>query len=107
VIVWVPAAVWLALTHRLARAAVLVVLCGAISGSIDNLLRPRLVGRDTKMPDLLILVSTLGGLGLFGAVGFIVGPLVAAVFLTLWEILAESRRPALISSEATTPRSDT
>jgi predicted PurR-regulated permease PerM len=99
VIVWVPAAVWLALTHRLVRAAVLVVLCGAISGSIDNLLRPRLVGRDTKMPDLLILVSTLGGLGLFGAVGFIVGPLIAALFLTMWEILAASHRPVRLPSE--------
>jgi len=93
-LVWVPAAIWLGLTGRVGQAVVLLVLCGAVSGSVDNLLRPRLVGRDTKMPDLLILVSTLGGLGFFGAVGFIVGPLVTALFLTLWQILGELYRPS-------------
>lgn len=92
-LVWVPAAIWLVVTGRVVQALVLAVICGAISGSVDNLLRPRLVGRDTRMPDLLILISTLGGLGFFGAVGFIVGPLVAALFLTLWEILGEQYRP--------------
>jgi predicted PurR-regulated permease PerM len=86
-LVWVPAAAWLALTGGPVRALVLVVLCGGVSGTIDNVLRPRFVGRDTRMPDLLVFVSTLGGLGLFGVVGFIVGPLVAALFLTLWEML--------------------
>ena len=95
-LVWVPAAIWLALTGRIAQAVVLAVICGAVSGSVDNVLRPRLVGRDTKMPDLLILISTLGGLGFFGAVGFIVGPLVAALFLTLWEILGEMYKPSPI-----------
>ncbi len=93
-LVWLPAAIWLALSGRLAYAGVLLVICGGVSGSIDNLLRPRLVGRDTKMPDLLILISTLGGLGLFGVAGLIVGPLVAALFLTMWEILGEVYRPA-------------
>ena len=92
-IVWVPAAVVLALTGRLWAALVLTVICGAIAGTVDNVLRPRLVGRDTQMPDLLILISTLGGIGFFGAPGFIVGPLVAAFFITLWEILAEAYRP--------------
>jgi predicted PurR-regulated permease PerM len=53
---------------------------------VDNVLRPRLVGKDTKMPDLLILLGTLGGLVLFGAAGIIVGPVVAALFITVWEI---------------------
>lgn len=91
-LVWVPAAIWLVLTGRIVQAIGLAVICGAVSGSVDNVLRPRLVGRDTRMPDLLILISTLGGLGFFGAVGFIVGPLVAALFLTLWEILGEQYR---------------
>jgi predicted PurR-regulated permease PerM len=100
-LVWVPAAIWLAVTGRMWQAIVLLVLCGAVSGSVDNVLRPRLVGRDTKMPDLLILVSTLGGLGFFGAVGFIVGPLVTALFLTLWQILGELYRPSpLIKPDA-------
>ncbi|RPJ81656.1 MAG: AI-2E family transporter, partial [Acidobacteria bacterium] len=92
-LVWVPAAIWLAMTQRFWQAVVLTAICAGLSGSVDNLLRPRLVGRDTKMPDLLILVSTLGGLSFFGAVGFIVGPLVAALFLTLWEILGMLYRP--------------
>ncbi len=93
-LVWVPAAVVLVLTGHSLRALVLVLICGGVSGTIDNVLRPRFVGRDTRMPDLLVFVSTLGGLGLFGAVGFIVGPLVAALFLTLWEMLSVLYRPA-------------
>jgi predicted PurR-regulated permease PerM len=96
-LVWVPAAAMLALTGRVGPALVLVAICGGVSGTIDNLLRPRLVGRDTEMPDLLILVSTLGGIGFFGATGFIVGPLVAAFFITLWQILAETyRKPPVV-----------
>ncbi len=91
-LVWVPAAVLLALTGSWGRALVLVTICGAVSGTVDNLLRPRFVGRGTEMPDLLILISTLGGIGFFGATGFIVGPLVAACCITLWEILAEAYR---------------
>jgi predicted PurR-regulated permease PerM len=92
-LVWVPASIWLVVTGRIGQAIVLAIICGAVSGSVDNLLRPRLVGRDTKMPDLLILISTLGGLGFFGAIGFVIGPLVAALFLTLWEILGQLYRP--------------
>ena len=92
-LIWVPAALLLVLTGRYVAAAALTAICAGISGSIDNVLRPRLVGRDTQMPDLLILISTLGGIGLFGAGGFIVGPLVAAFFITLWEIAAELYRP--------------
>ena len=55
-------------------------------GSVDNLLRPRLVGRDTKMHDLMILFSTLGGILAFGPVGFIIGPILAGLFVTSWEI---------------------
>jgi len=93
-LVWVPAAILLALTGRIGEAITLILICAGVSGSVDNLLRPRLVGRDTQMPDLVILISTLGGIGFFGAPGFIVGPLVAAFFITLWQILAQSYRPA-------------
>jgi predicted PurR-regulated permease PerM len=85
-LVWVPAAIGLAITGHWPQAIGLVAFCSIVVGSIDNLLRPRLVGRDTELHDLLILFSTLGGIGVFGAVGFIIGPIVAALFVTIWEI---------------------
>lgn len=64
----------------------LALFCGLVVGSVDNLLRPRLVGKDTEMHDLLILFSTLGGISMFGIIGFIIGPIIAALFVTIWEI---------------------
>lgn len=85
-IVWVPACLWLSFEGEQTTAIVVAIFCAVVVGSIDNLLRPRLVGRDTEMPDFLILLSTLGGITMFGAVGLIIGPVLAAVFLTLWEL---------------------
>lgn len=85
-IVWVPAAVFLFVTGSIGSGIFLVVFCGALVGSVDNLLRPRLVGKDTQMHDLLILFATMGGIYLFGLVGFIVGPILAALFVTVWDI---------------------
>jgi predicted PurR-regulated permease PerM len=62
----------------------------AVVGTADNLLRPALVGRDTQMSDLLIMLSTLGGLLLFGPVGLLIGPILAALFVTVWELYAEA-----------------
>ena len=59
-------------------------------GTIDNFLRPVLVGKDTKMPDLLVLLSTVGGIFMFGAVGFVIGPIVAALFLAVLRIYGET-----------------
>ncbi len=85
-LVWVPAVIYLFIISRTAAAIALGLWCLVVVGTVDNFLRPALVGRDTKMPDLMVLVSTLGGLFYFGAVGFIIGPVVAALFLTVWEI---------------------
>jgi predicted PurR-regulated permease PerM len=85
-LVWVPAVIFLFAVGRIGAAIALGIWCLAVVGTVDNFLRPMLIGRDTKMPDLLVLVSTLGGLFLFGAVGFIIGPVVAALFVTVWEI---------------------
>lgn len=82
-LVWIPGAVYLFVIGKTAAAIFLTAWCAAVVGSVDNLLRPRLVGQDTKMPDLLILLSTLGGLAFFGVIGFIVGPIVAALFMTV------------------------
>jgi len=89
-LVWVPAAIILAATGEVLQAVLLVLFCSLIVGSVDNLLRPRLVGRDTKMHDLTILFSTLGGLIVFGPVGFIVGPILAGLFVTLWEMFGKA-----------------
>ncbi|MEO8439097.1 MAG: AI-2E family transporter [Spartobacteria bacterium] len=85
-LVWVPAVIYLFITGQTLTATLLLAWCVAVVGTIDNVLRPRLVGKDAKMPDLLILIGTLGGLFLFGPIGFIVGPLVCGLFLTVWEI---------------------
>lgn len=85
-LVWVPAVIYLFITGETLTATLLLAWCAAAVGTIDNILRPTLVGKDAKMPDLLILVGTLGGLFLFGPIGFIVGPIVCGLFLTVWEI---------------------
>ncbi len=87
-LVWVPAAIILAAAGHWAKAVVLVLFCGLVVGSLDNFLRPRLVGKDTEMHDLLILFSTLGGISMFGLVGFMIGPILAALFVTIWDIYA-------------------
>jgi len=85
-LVWVPAAVILVVMGRVWQGIALGLFCGLVVGSIDNVLRPMLVGRDTQMHELLIFFSTLGGLLLFGAMGFILGPILAALFVTIWEM---------------------
>lgn len=85
-IVWIPVVIYLLVIGRWGTGLALFAWSAGVVGSIDNLLRPRLVGRDTQMPDLLILLSTLGGLIVFGATGFILGPIVAALFLTVWDL---------------------
>jgi predicted PurR-regulated permease PerM len=85
-LIWVPAVIYLFIIGQTLTATLLLVWCAVVVGTIDNLLRPKLVGKDAKMPDLLILVGTLGGLFLFGPIGFIIGPLVCGLFLTVWDI---------------------
>ncbi len=85
-LIWIPAAFWLAVQGYWVKAGILVVVCGLVVGSVDNLLRPRLVGKDTEMHDLLILFSTLGGISMFGIIGIIIGPIIAALFVTIWDI---------------------
>lgn len=88
-LIWIPAVIYLFLLGKVWAALGLLVWCAVVVSSIDNLLRPWLIGRDARMSDLLILLSTLGGIILFGAVGFIVGPIIAALFVTVWHIYGE------------------
>ena len=94
-LVWIPAVIWLLATGQIVAGVLVGLWCGLVVGTIDNFLRPRLVGRDARLPDLLILLSTFGGIYFFGAVGFILGPIVAALFVTVWEIFAVAFRDVL------------
>ena len=94
-LIWVPAVIYLIVTGQLLAGLLLFAWCAAVVGTIDNILRPILVGKDAKMPDLLILVGTLGGLFLFGPIGFIVGPIVCGLFLTVWEIYGATFKDVL------------
>ncbi|MFW5861557.1 MAG: AI-2E family transporter [Spirochaetota bacterium] len=94
-LIWVPAAIILAVSGAYVEAAGLTIFCALIVGSMDNFLRPRLVGRDTRMHDLFILLSTLGGISMFGVMGFIIGPITAALFVTAWDIYGETFRDFL------------
>jgi predicted PurR-regulated permease PerM len=94
-LVWVPAVIHLFVTGQTVAAVGLGLWCGVVVGLADNVLRPMLVGKDTQMSDLMILISTLGGLVLFGAAGILVGPLIAALFVTVWDIYAVTFRDYL------------
>jgi predicted PurR-regulated permease PerM len=94
-LVWVPAAIILMTSGEVWRGIALALFCALVVGSVDNVLRPRLVGQDTKMHELLIFFSTLGGLMFFGAMGFILGPILAALFVTAWEMFGITFRSAL------------
>ncbi len=99
-LVWIPAVVFLLAVGKPIAALLLTVWCAGLVGTVDNVLRPRLVGKDTKMPDLLILLGTLGGLVLFGAAGIIIGPIVAALFVTVWEIYGATFKDILPPTSA-------
>jgi predicted PurR-regulated permease PerM len=94
-LVWGPAAVWLMVQDQMIAGIVLGVFGFFIIMNIDNFLRPRLVGKDAKMSDLMVLISTLGGLTLFGAIGIILGPMIAALFSAVWHVYARAYAPLL------------
>ena len=98
-IIWLPALIILALTGDFTGVIVLAVLCGAVAGNLDNIVRPRLVGKDTEMHDLFVLFCTLGGITMFGLLGIIIGPIIAALFITIWEIYEDVFREFLPSVE--------
>lgn len=87
-IVWVPAAIFLFATDQLWQGLFIVGFFVIVIGLVDNILRPLLVGKDTKMPDYLILIATLGGMEIYGINGFVIGPLIAALFIACWNLLS-------------------
>ncbi|MCW2272226.1 putative inner membrane protein [compost metagenome] len=90
-IVWAPVAIYFLATGAVWQGVVLAAFGVFVIGLVDNLLRPMLVGKDTKMPDYLILISTLGGLAVFGLNGFVIGPLIAALFISSWAIFVSTK----------------
>lgn len=87
-IIWVPVVVYLFATSMLWKGTLLVLFFIVVIGLVDNILRPLLVGKDTSMPDYFILISTLGGIKIYGINGFIIGPLIAALFIACWNLLS-------------------
>jgi predicted PurR-regulated permease PerM len=90
-LIWVPVAIYFLLTGAIWQGVVLIAFGVFVIGLVDNLLRPVLVGRDTKIPDYVILISTLGGLVLFGLNGFVIGPVIAALFIASWDLFSSTK----------------
>lgn len=86
-LIWLPVAIYYLVTGMTVQGVVLLLYGVLVIGLVDNVLRPILVGKDTKMPDYVILISTLGGLSTFGLNGFVIGPLIAALFMAVWALL--------------------
>lgn len=85
-LIWGPVAIYLFAVGEWGEGLILTAFGFVVIGLVDNILRPILVGRDTKLPDYMVLLSTLGGIVLFGINGFVIGPLLAALFVAFWEI---------------------
>jgi predicted PurR-regulated permease PerM len=100
-LVWVPAVIYLFVAGQVFAAAALGAWCAIVVGTADNVLRPRFVGKDTQMPDLLVLLSTLGGLSLFGIAGIILGPMIATIFIAVWGLYQKSFADQLGESRTT------
>ncbi|HYC46919.1 MAG TPA: AI-2E family transporter [Burkholderiales bacterium] len=93
-LVWGPVAIYLLVTGAIWQGIVLIAYGVLVIGLVDNVLRPILVGKDTKMPDWVVLISTLGGMVIFGFNGFVIGPVIAAMFIAVWAVVGNSRAKA-------------
>jgi predicted PurR-regulated permease PerM len=93
-LIWIPVAVYLLVTGAIWQGMVLIAFGALVIGLVDNFLRPILVGKDTKMPDYVVLISTLGGIATFGLNGFVIGPVIAAMFIAAWDIFSAPREIA-------------
>ena len=85
-LVWAPVAIYLLATGAVWQGVALIVWGVVVIGLSDNVLRPILVGKDTKLPDYVVLITTLGGMSLFGINGFVIGPTIAAMFMACWAL---------------------
>jgi predicted PurR-regulated permease PerM len=91
-LVWLPVAIYFLATGAIWQGVGLILYGVLVIGLVDNLLRPFLVGKGSRLPDYVVLISTLGGIEVFGLNGFVIGPVIAAMFMVSWEIFVTSRR---------------
>jgi predicted PurR-regulated permease PerM len=90
--VWLPVAIYFLATGAVWEGIVLIAYGAFVIGLVDNLLRPYLVGKDTQMPDYVVLISTLGGIAIIGLDGLVIGPVIAAMFIAVWDIFSAARQ---------------
>lgn len=104
-LVWLPVAIYFLVTGAIVKGVILIAFGVLVIGLVDNILRPILVGKDTKIPDYVVLISTLGGMALFGLNGFVIGPVVAAMFIAIWDIFSNARQglPPAVEPQALEP----
>ena len=93
-LVWLPVAIYFLMTGALWQGISLILFGALVIGLVDNVLRPMLVGRDTRLPDYVVMIATLGGIAVFGINGLVLGPVIAAMFVAVWHIYRVSRASA-------------
>jgi predicted PurR-regulated permease PerM len=99
-LIWLPVAIYFLVTGALWQGIILIAFGVLVIGLVDNVLRPLVVGKDTKMPDYVVLISTLGGIAIFGLNGFVIGPVIAALFIAVWETVATAKSRLPIDGSA-------
>jgi len=102
-LVWLPVAIWFLVTGDIGKGVGLILWGALVIGLVDNLLRPVLVGKDTRLPDWVVLITTLGGMSVFGIHGFVLGPMIAAMFFAVWHIVMLERRTRLDAARRVPP----
>lgn len=90
-LIWGPVAIYFLVTGALWQGIALITFGVVVIGLVDNILRPLLVGKDTQMPDYMVLISTLGGMAAFGLNGFVIGPVIAALFIAAWDLFSSAK----------------
>jgi predicted PurR-regulated permease PerM len=85
-IIWLPAAIILLILGHIWQGIFMLIVGFGVISVVDNLIKPKLVGRDVQMHPLLVFFATLGGLATFGFMGFVLGPIIIALFVSLWDI---------------------
>lgn len=98
-LIWLPVALYLLAIGSILKGVGLIAFCVVVIGLVDNLLRPQLVGKETQMPDYIVLMSTIGGMAIFGINGFVLGPVIAALFMTSWSLFADMRQAGMEADE--------